>query len=245
MSAEQPPLPGRPRDPQKDRDVLQATRELLVEVGYQGTTMVAIARRAGVGAPTIYRRWPRREALIEDAAFGHGQPAPLPKPTGDLRADLRAWTLAFLHQLADPVTRSAIPGLLMAYQSDEGLYERLVTRSERDVRALLTDLLRQSVSDPGQPAARADAVFDFLVASTVTRAMTVGLADRDAFCDRTADALCALTYSDWRPSNSRAASARTTPARPSTTSRRNAGGRSPARKSSAAAMPASLTSHDG
>ena len=82
---------GRPRNPAKDVAVLQATRDLLVEVGYQGTTVMAIARRAGVGAPTIYRRWPTKEALVEDATFGHPQPAPVPQPTGDLQTDLRAW----------------------------------------------------------------------------------------------------------------------------------------------------------
>ena len=86
-----PQPPGRPRDPQKDEDAITAARELLAEVGYQGTTIAAIARRAGIGAPTIYRRWRSREGLIEDAAFGHARPAPLPAPTGDLRADLHAW----------------------------------------------------------------------------------------------------------------------------------------------------------
>jgi len=200
----EPQLPGRPRDPQKDRDVLAATRQLLVEVGYQDTTITAVARRAGVGAPTIYRRWPRREALIEDAAFGHTHPAPLPTPTGDLRADLRAWVSDFLAQMADPVTRAAIPGLLLAYNHDETLYERLVVRSETDVRELLTELLAAH-----QAAAHADAVFDFLVATTSLQAMTVGLHDAEAFCDRTADALTALAFSSWRPedANRRASSA--------------------------------------
>ncbi|WP_308203864.1 TetR/AcrR family transcriptional regulator [Mycobacterium heckeshornense] len=185
--------PGRPRDPQKDRDVLAATRELLVEVGYQRTTIAAVARRAGVGAPTIYRRWPRREALIEDAAFGHTQPAPLPAATGNLYADLRAWVEAFLAQLADPVTRAAIPGLLVAYHRDETLYERLVSRSEEDVRAQLVELL---AADGLQQ--RADAVFDLLVASTAIRALTVGLREAEKFCDRTAEALTALAYSSWQ-----------------------------------------------
>lgn len=35
-------------------------------------------------------------------------------------------------------------------------------------------------------------MFDFLVAATTARAMTRALADRDAFCDRTADALTIL-----------------------------------------------------
>jgi AcrR family transcriptional regulator len=194
----EPQPPGRPRDPQKDRDVLAATRALLVEVGYQETTIAAVARRAGVGAPTIYRRWPRREALIEDAAFGHTQPAPLPAPTGDVRADLRAWVEAFLTWLADPVTRAAIPGLLLAYQHDEGLYERLVARSEQDVRAQLAQVLAAD-----QLEAHADAVFDFLVAATAIRALTVGLVDAANFCDRTADALTSLAFSSWRPDPAR------------------------------------------
>lgn len=173
--------------------MLAATRQLLVEVGYQQTTIAAVARRAGVGAPTIYRRWPRREALIEDAAFGHAQPAPLPPATGDLRADLRAWVEAFLVQLADPVTRAAIPGLLVAYHRDETLYERLVSRSEEDVRAQLVEMLTADGLE-----GHADAVFDFMVASTAIRALTVGLRDAAKFCDRTAEALTALAYSPWQ-----------------------------------------------
>lgn len=174
--------------------MLAATRQLMVEVGYQRTTIAAVARRAGVGAPTIYRRWPRREALIEDAAFGHTQPAPLPAATGNLYADLRAWVEAFLVQLADPVTRAAIPGLLVAYHRDETLYERLVSRSEEDVRAQLVELLAADGLEE-----RADAVFDLLVASTAIRALTVGLRDVDKFCERTAEALTALAYSSWQP----------------------------------------------
>jgi AcrR family transcriptional regulator len=205
MPTAQQPMPGRPRDPQIDLAVLQATRELLVEDGYQATTIVAIARRAGVGAPAIYRRWARREALIEDAAFGQVEPAAIPKATGDLRVDLCAWVKTFLDYLADPVARAAIPGLLLAYQYDEGLYERLVTRSAHDVRALLTASLRDYLPEmsPRRLTARANAIFDFLVATTSIRAMTLGSAGHDAFCDQTADALTALAYSAWQPRNVR------------------------------------------
>ncbi len=182
---------GRPRNPAKDVAVLEATRDLLVEVGYPGTTVVAIARRAGVGAPTIYRRWPSKEALVEDAAFGHPQPAPVPEPTGDLHTDLRAWVATFIDFLADPVTRAALPGLLAAYHLDEEIYERLVLRSEADVRELMRGLLSASLPDlTGTDLDdRADTVFDVLVAMTVARAMTRGLTDRDEFCDRTAQVL--------------------------------------------------------
>jgi AcrR family transcriptional regulator len=194
MTAAPASTAGRPRDPEKDIAVVAATRALLVEAGYQGTTVVAVARRAGVGAPTIYRRWPSKEALVEEAAFGHALPAPLPVSTGDLRTDLRAWTAMFLEWLADPVTRAALPGLLAAYHRDEQLYERLVLRSELDVRTAMAGLLAPALAKlpAAQRAIRADAVFDFLVASTATRAMTRGLADREAYCARTADALAVL-----------------------------------------------------
>lgn len=190
-----PAAVGRPRDPDKDVAVLEAASELLVEVGYQGTTVVAIARRAGVGAPTIYRRWATREALIEDAAFGRPAPAPLPEPTGDLFADLRAWTLTFLDFLANPVSRAALPGLLSAFHRDEEIYERLVLRSETEVRAQLAQLLAAAATTDDL-ATRAETVFDVLVATTFTRAMTRGMIDADAFCDRTAAALTTLARGD-------------------------------------------------
>jgi AcrR family transcriptional regulator len=183
---------GRPRNPAKDVAVLQATRELLVEVGYQGATVVAIARRAGVGAPTIYRRWATKEALVEDAAFGHPRPAPMPAPTGDLSADLYAWVSTFLEFLADPAVRAALPGLLTAYHRDEQVYERLVLRSEVDVRQQMVPLLAAARPTVPHDEAHADTVFDFLVGITVARAMTRGLIDRVAFCERTAFALATL-----------------------------------------------------
>jgi AcrR family transcriptional regulator len=194
MTVEPQASVGRPRDPEKDVAVMQATRELLVEAGYQGTTVVAIARRAGVGAPTIYRRWPTKESLVEDAAFGHAQPAPVPAPTGELRTDLRAWVTMFLDWLAHPVTRAAMPGLLAAYHRDEELYERLVVRSELDVRTALLEVLEPTLAKipAAQRDTRADMVFDVLVATTTARAMTRGLTDRDAYCDRTAEALLIL-----------------------------------------------------
>ena len=44
--------------------MLDAARSLLAEKGFAGTTVEAIATRAGVGKATIYRRWPTREALL-------------------------------------------------------------------------------------------------------------------------------------------------------------------------------------
>jgi AcrR family transcriptional regulator len=58
---------GRPRDPSVDERVLQATREVVAEVGVCGASMSAIADRAGVGKPTIYLRWPNLPEVIQAA----------------------------------------------------------------------------------------------------------------------------------------------------------------------------------
>jgi AcrR family transcriptional regulator len=50
---------GRPRDPSIDERVAAATRELLVEEGWDATTVRGVARRAGVSRAAVLRRWPR------------------------------------------------------------------------------------------------------------------------------------------------------------------------------------------
>src|SRR3990170_8095476 len=59
---------GRPRGPATDAAILQAVIELLAEAGLRGTTVDAVAARAGVARATVYLRWPTRDALLAAAA---------------------------------------------------------------------------------------------------------------------------------------------------------------------------------
>src|SRR3954467_3208324 len=82
------PRVGRPRDPRVDDAGRTATLGVAVEGGCQATSIQAVARRAGVSAPTIYRRWANKSELIEEVVF----PAPFIEPTsltGDLQRDLQ------------------------------------------------------------------------------------------------------------------------------------------------------------
>ncbi|MGV0813553.1 TetR/AcrR family transcriptional regulator [Mycolicibacterium boenickei] len=58
---------GRPRDAGADRAILQAALEAFIERGVEGASIEQIAKRAGVGKPTIYRRWSTKEELIAAA----------------------------------------------------------------------------------------------------------------------------------------------------------------------------------
>ena len=66
MKDDQAKTPGRPRSQKSHQAMLQATLELLGEVGYQTMTIEAIALRAGVGKSTIYRRYQGKEELVAD-----------------------------------------------------------------------------------------------------------------------------------------------------------------------------------
>ena len=59
--------PGRPRSSQSHQAILQATLDLLAEIGYERVSIDAIAAHAGVGKTTIYRRYRSKEELVADA----------------------------------------------------------------------------------------------------------------------------------------------------------------------------------
>jgi AcrR family transcriptional regulator len=80
--------PGRPRSEQAERAIIEATLDLLVEVGIAALSIEQVAARAGVGKATIYRRWPNKEALIIDAAASLKSPLP-EVPGKSIREDLK------------------------------------------------------------------------------------------------------------------------------------------------------------
>lgn len=63
----QPVGRGRPREAATDHAILQAALELFIDRGVEGASMERIAKRAGVGKPTIYRRWSSKEDVIAAA----------------------------------------------------------------------------------------------------------------------------------------------------------------------------------
>jgi len=84
MAASVKPIPaqgprprGRPRNAEGRAAILRAARELMDEAGPAGLTMEAVAARAGVGKPTVYRWFENRHAVAMAALID----AP---PAGDL-----------------------------------------------------------------------------------------------------------------------------------------------------------------
>jgi AcrR family transcriptional regulator len=78
----------RTRDPVVTEAVLDATLELLGEVGFAGMTVEAVAARAGVGKPAIYRRYADKVALTI-AAIATLLPELEVPELGDSRREMR------------------------------------------------------------------------------------------------------------------------------------------------------------
>jgi AcrR family transcriptional regulator len=89
-----PKTTGRPRDPEVERGILVATQDLLIELGYAGTTIAAVAARAQCGKSAIYRRWETKSELIVAAVQALHTTTELPD-AGTLRDDLIAVAMHF------------------------------------------------------------------------------------------------------------------------------------------------------
>ncbi|MFE1103693.1 TetR/AcrR family transcriptional regulator [Nocardiopsis alba] len=110
------------------RAILEATRALVAEEGYDRVSIEAIASRAGVGKQTIYRRWPSKDAVVFAAilALGEnrdGHDIALPD-TGDLRADLRLVLRATVEEFTDPAFDRLMRAVNTAVSNNEALAAR-------------------------------------------------------------------------------------------------------------------------
>jgi AcrR family transcriptional regulator len=149
--------------------LLAAAWEELVEKGYAGLTIDAVADRARTGRQVLYRRWPAKRDLAIAAVMYYQSRNPVSLPdTGSLRGDLIAYLTEALAKRAE---MAAMFTLNMAQIFTEGagtplqvreelfgavgtravdqIYERAIARGEADpdrltprVRALPFDLIR-------------------------------------------------------------------------------------------------------
>jgi AcrR family transcriptional regulator len=176
MSPEPARRLGRPRDSGIDERVLEATRQLLTEVGFEATTIQAITQRSGEHPSAIYRRWPSRIALIERAVFPGMFTVQVPA-TGDLRQDLRRFIRANLAAFGAPEARAAMPGLLAHYQASVGEEpdDRWLAVS---TRPQFRDILAKACPDAVDPAVDADDVFDVLLGAMLARTLVDTVAHR-------------------------------------------------------------------
>jgi AcrR family transcriptional regulator len=123
--------------------VAAALQEELLEVGYGGTTIDRIAKRAGVAKTTVYRRWGSvGQLVVELFAEAAGGRIPI-ADTGSLEGDLRA------------LARSAVAVLL--HPQSRAIFDVVVREAVHNpaARAALTDFFAGRVANAAPIVSRA------------------------------------------------------------------------------------------
>ncbi len=132
---------GRPPDLAKRQAILDATLEILAEVGYTSMTIDAVAQRAGSNRVLVYRVWDSKLALAADALFGSMGGAFDVPDTGSLEGDLRAFVAQHVDRMSGPAYLKGLPGLTVELLNDPELYRwmhvRFVQPSEDGYRTIL------------------------------------------------------------------------------------------------------------
>jgi len=146
-----PPARGRPRDPRTRAAILTAARALLERGGLTAVTIEAIAQKAGVSRPTIYRYWSNAPAVAM-AAFLDASGAPDAARTGRTPlAALRAQLHAVADAFAAPTGRS-VAAMVAAAQSETELAKafrhEFIARNRDATRLLLERCIEDGLVVP-------------------------------------------------------------------------------------------------
>ncbi|MBN0043238.1 TetR/AcrR family transcriptional regulator [Streptomyces actuosus] len=171
---ERRPAPGRPRSDEASARILRATVELLAESGAAGVSVDAVAGRAGVSRPTVYRRWKDRTELIAAAvrdAFARTNPeAP---HTADLRADLVTVLSNTMRLLTGTELGRVIAGLVSELPRSPELAAAL-REVERDRREVLRQVLRRAQEQNLLRSADVELAVDLLLGPAYFRLLITG-----------------------------------------------------------------------
>lgn len=130
---------ARRRDPEIDQLVMEAAPAVYTEFGWHGFTYEAIARRAGVGKPALYRRWSSREELLirtfDTAIY------PTARDCDSLTADVRDYAHQWIAYFNDPYLAKANNQLRADrahHPKIAELYDQLVARPRLEASRQIT-----------------------------------------------------------------------------------------------------------
>lgn len=148
-----------------------AVLELLTDGGYEAVSFKEVALRAGVGQPTVYRRWGTKAELVEFAIFAVSEWSP-PTPTGDLETDLGGLADVVLDQLLTRPVHAALPGLILAHYDAPDEHTRLRAWAEQPLLDAFTAIVEAAGLDGSVPVDDVRATFELFLGALVFTAMT-------------------------------------------------------------------------
>jgi AcrR family transcriptional regulator len=165
LTQENPQASSPRRRSEKSRTaIVTATRELLLERGFDGLTIEAVAARAGVGKQTIYRWWPSRPALVADVMLEDADKILASvNHTDDVSADLVRWVGKLVASLTTARGLAMLRILTVAGMEHEDTAIKL----RAGFSAPLHDSVRARLVADGIDAAAAESAADAIVGGVV------------------------------------------------------------------------------
>lgn len=196
---------GRPRDPQRDLAILRAARTVIAEKGFTGASMDEIARTAGVGKDTLYRRWRSKEQLVQHLLAELADEGVRASESDDPGFDL----FLFLQDIVR-LNRESDFGAIVAGvvgESARNADMALAFRSFWAERRLLAGGLLRRMVGPERPDHDVDRILDHVLGPIYYRLLLTGDTITDEYLW---DLIVAIPWPD-QPLTSPGSSAATTP----------------------------------
>lgn len=189
MAENEKKKPGRPRSEKAREAILTAAAELLEEAGVGRLTVEAVASRAGVGKPTIYRHWANAQDLAMAAMMAQPPAARSRRrkasiaPDGSALAELEAHLRGIIGTFATPRGRQAALMLASADADSEifkGFRNQVVLKGRDEGRAILARAIGNGEVADGLPV---ETVLDLVYGPIFFRLLTRYAPLDDAFAD--------------------------------------------------------------
>jgi AcrR family transcriptional regulator len=175
------------RNAEVTQAIFAATTHLLVRGGFKAVTFQQVAKAAGVGRATLYRRWPTPADLVADAIHASAAEQIVVADLGSLREDLRHVLGKISDFIASPIGRAALTaGLFSTPDPSDATAETRWTARWFDVSRMF-----ERAADRGELPAEVDAelVFSKSAGAIYFRRIVMNLpADAD-WVDRIVDDL--------------------------------------------------------
>ena len=191
-------LVGRPRNAALDGALIRATGELIVERGFAGVSVGAIAARAKTSRPAFYRRFDGVPEVVLSLLLEHfATQLDHDINTGDLPGDLEAVQRDQVRLFTSPLVLFSLAGFLDAVRVDEQLRTVFIRKFLAPRRAGVAAVIARAVGRREVPAGPdVEWICDLLTGPILMRVLMPGLngLDESLIAQTVASALLALGY---------------------------------------------------
>jgi AcrR family transcriptional regulator len=173
-------------------DIRTAFFEELARVGYGRLSIDAVAKRAGVGKASVYRRWRSKLDLTVTLASTFAVAAIDVPDTGTLSGDLRQYLINGRAALTHPLARTIIPDLLAEATRSPELVAALGETLRGPRRAKAAELFDRAIRRGELPAdTDVEMALDLLAGPMYWRLAVMQVDVSDEYCDRLAGLIVA------------------------------------------------------